>query len=790
MKKKQGFKGLTQEEAIEILLNSTKEEIVEVEDLMSPYFVEYSMDVIENRALPDVRDGLKPVHRRIMYALFSLGIFNNKPYKKCARVVGEVIGKYNPHGDTSAYQALVKMAQSFYMRYPLVDGHGNFGSSSGDGAAAQRYTECRLQKLGEELTKDLDKDIVDFVPNFDGEEIEPVVLPSRYPNLLCNGTYGIATFTSNIPSHNLSQVIDETIYQIDNPNCSIEELTEILQAPDYPTGAKIVDKENILKLYKNGKGNLTIRSKYYIEDNKIIFTELPTGSMKEDIYHKVIKCFKGYNTTKIEDGKKKTVFVKPTIPEIKDIRDESDGEDTKLIVILKSKEDSIKVLKLLFKNKDLGLQISEGYHLTFLNGKELNEECNLKEINRQYIKSQQEIIRRKTQFNLNKMLKESEIYEGYKTVLSNVDKAVELIKTSKKESEAKDRLINYFKINNNQADSVLKLKLSKLTGMEIDNIINTLGEIEKGITTLKEILNDESKVNELLKEDLLTIKDKYGDSRRTEVMEYDDLGDISKEEMIEEYNTHLLYTKEGYVKKFLKASDNHKIREGDAIIEDIITTNKSTLLFITNTANRYKLMTYELGEPVTPSSHGQLVRNILPLELDEKVIKVVSITDQTKGYIYTAYSNGKLGKVDIKSFISNNKKLQNCYNTDSELLDICYSENDIDVIMVSSEGKSIIFNTSKINSKQSRNTQGVTSMKLADGLCVVNAKLDVDKDYKIQLETSSNKQKEVYLNDVVSSTDYREMYKYLSLKHGNQGNFIWNMRSYKDDKISKVTFTK
>ena len=259
-KKKDIFKSMSKDEAIKVLLNS-KEEEREMEDLMSPYFIDYSMDVIQNRALPDVRDGLKPVHRRIMYALHDLGIFNNKPYKKCARVVGEVIGKYNPHGDSSAYQALVKMAQDFYMRYPLIEGHGNFGSSDGDNAAAQRYTECRMEKLGDEMTKDLDKNVVTFRPNFDGEEIEPEVLPCRYPNLLCNGTYGIATFTSNIPSHNIVQAINQTIYQIDNPNCTIEELVDILQAPDYPTGATIINKKDLLNLDKNGKGSLTIRAK-------------------------------------------------------------------------------------------------------------------------------------------------------------------------------------------------------------------------------------------------------------------------------------------------------------------------------------------------------------------------------------------------------------------------------------------------------------------------------------------------------------------------------------------------
>ena len=781
-KKKDIFKSMSKDEAIKVLLNS-KEEEREMEDLMSPYFIDYSMDVIQNRALPDVRDGLKPVHRRIMYALHDLGIFNNKPYKKCARVVGEVIGKYNPHGDSSAYQALVKMAQDFYMRYPLIEGHGNFGSSDGDNAAAQRYTECRMEKLGDEMTKDLDKNVVTFRPNFDGEEIEPEVLPCRYPNLLCNGTYGIATFTSNIPSHNIVQAINQTIYQIDNPNCTIEELVDILQAPDYPTGATIINKKDLLNLYKNGKGSLTIRAKYHIEDDKIVFTELPTGSMKENIYRNVIKCFKGYSSKKVIDGKTKTVFNPPTIPQIRDITDESDGEDTRLIIEVKNSKEINKVLKLLFKNKDIGLQISESYHFTFLKGNKLYEEQDLKTINKLYIEHQQEVIKNRTKFLLSNYKKDEELYKGYSIVLSNVDKAVEIIKKSKSKIEAKDNLINYYSISEKQALAVLKLDLAKLTGMEIDNILNRLKKIEEEIKALQLILDDENRLNEVLKKELTDIKNKYGDARRTEILDYDDLGSLSKSELIEEYNCKIAYTPT-YIKKYSRSTDSQKTKENETLIEvDIDSNNTDTLLVFTNKGNRYKIGCHELQTVIASKSLGDYVYNITTMDKDEQIIKVVSIPKDYKkdSYIICVFENGNISKVPVEQFLSNNRKLMNCYNTESKLLSIDYITKDVDVLMVSSEGKGLIFNSIKCNSKQSRNTKGVRGMKISDDMTIVGTIINVNEDYNFKLTTDKGKEKEVYLNDVVSNNDDRQLYSYLrTTTIATKGNFILNTRTNND----------
>ncbi|OSA95649.1 UNVERIFIED_ORG: hypothetical protein B2H93_04305 [Clostridium botulinum] len=721
-KNKDKFKAMNKEEAIKILNESTNIELKEVEDLMSPYFIDYSMDVIQNRALPDIRDGLKPVHRRIMYALYSLGISHNKPYKKCARVVGEVIGKYNPHGDVSAYESLVKMAQSFYMRYPLIDGHGNFGSSSGDGAAAQRYTECRMEKLGDEITRGLNENVVEFQPNFDGEEIEPVVLPCRYPNLLCNGTYGIATFTSNIPSHNIGQVIDETIYQIDNPDCTIEQLVEILQAPDYPTGATIVNKKDLISLYKNGKGSLTIRSKYNIEDNKIVFTELPTGSMKEDIYRNVIKSFKGYTTKKVIDGKTKTIFIQPSIPQINNIIDESDGEDTRLIIEVKNSKDTNKVLKLLFKNKDIGLQISEGYHFTFLKGIELYEEQDLKTMNKLYIEHQQEVIKRRTEYILSNYKTDEELYNGYKIVLSNIDTAVEIIKTSKNKLEAKNKLIEHYNINENQAMAVLKLNLSSLTGMEIDNILNKLGEIEKKIEYSKLILNDKNKLNEVIKTELNEIKDKYSDDRRTDVLEYDNLKNITDEDLVEDFTTTLVLTEQQYFKKTKKYSENQKLKDEDKIVTMIQDSNKNKVMFLSDKGNMYLNNLYELDEN-TPSSLGQYLPNLLPLDKDETIIGMVSSNDY-KGYVLIVYEDGHAVKIPLLSYKTktNRSKLSNCLADIKPIL-ITQITDDIDIEFTDSFDKVKIINTKDIPIKTSRSSQGKTMWSCKkQGFKVVSAK--------------------------------------------------------------------
>ena len=737
----------------------------------------YACDVIEDRALPDVRDGLKPVHRRIEYAMNELGLIPEKGYRKCARIVGDVLGKYHPHGDTSVYDALVRLAQDFSMRHPFVDGHGNFGSIDGDSAAAMRYTEAKMSKIAIEMLRDINKNVVDFKPNFDGEEQEPVVLPSRYPNVLVNGSFGIAVgMATNIPPHNLGECIEGCIAYTKNSDITTQELMNFIKAPDFPTGGKIINEEDLLQIYEKGFGKIIIQSKYHIENEddkkQIVFTEIPYQVNKQKLCERISEIL-----IELPNNLSKNVL---------DLRDESDREGMRIVVELKKNANENTYIPILFKKTKLQDNFNANFNVLV---NKVPKVLGLKDIIKEYINFQREIITRRSNFELDKSNKRIHILEGLLIALDNLDEVVETIKKSTCLDEAKHSLRTKFKLSETQCQNILEMKLRRLTGLERGKIEEEYLELSKHIKFLTTILNNKTKLDEVLISELQEIKDKYNDDRQTEIIQESEIQDISKEELIEDYNCRILLTQEGYIKKHSKQSDNHKLKENDIVLQDFTTTNKSTLLFLTNKANRYKLPVYEL-DLLTPPSYGQYIPNIIQLETDEKVIKVVSITDQTKGYIYTAYSNGKLGKVDIKSFMSNNKKLQNCYNIDSELLDICYSEKDIDVIMVSSEGKSIIFNTSKINSKQSRNTQGVTSMKLADGLCVVNAKLDVDKDYKIQLETSSSKQKEVYLNDVVSSTDDREMYKYLSLKHGNQGNFIWNMRSYKDDKIAKVTFIK
>ena len=771
-------------------INNGKIENINMVESIKQYFIDYSMSVIVDRSLPDVRDGLKPVHRRILYAMYDLGVVPEKGYKKCARIVGEVIGKYNPHGDTSAYGALVKLAQDFYMRYTLVDGHGNFGSVDGDGAAAMRYTESKMRKLSMELLRDLKKDTVDFMPNFDGEEQEPVVLPSRFPNLLVNGSYGIANFTTNIPSHNIKEVIDQTIYQIDNPNCAIEELVDILKAPDFATGGIIVNPNELLNMYKSGKGNIIVRGKYYIEDNKIIFTQIPQGVNKLSLYMDLIKLIKGYNKETREDGKKKIVFEKAKIPQAKDVKDDSGKDGIKLIIEVKNKNEINKVLKLLFKHSKLQTNVNAIF--TAIKGNKLLREINLKQINSEYIEHQINVITRRTEFELNKTKVRQHILHGMITILNDVDRAIELIKKSKNKIEAKNLLIKTYNIDEVQAESILKMELSKLTNLEIDTMRNEALEIDKQVEYLNAILSNKDVLLGVLKSELVKIRDKYGDDRRTEILYEDTLSNINIDDiLIEDYNCRIMYTQQGYIKKHLKQSDNHKIKDEDVILGDITTTNKSTIFIFTDKANRYKIPVNDLST-YTPSILGDYIYNITDMPKDENIIKIVSIESKSKGYMYFCYNTGKIAKIDIKSFISNNKKLQNCYNTDSKLLDCYYSEKDIDIALFSSEGKALIINSNTINSKSSRNSQGVTGIKLTEGLTCVSCIMDIQKDNHISLITEKGKQVEFLLDDVAPTNkpnEERTLFKYIQGRTGNSGNFLINTRG-NGDKLTSVNLLK
>lgn len=733
-----------------------------IEKVIDDGMMVYANYLVKNRALCSLYSGLKPIHSKILWSMWE-----NKTTQltKSATVEGRVM-KYSPHG--GCYDTIVNLIQKDRFSYNLLKGQGNFArfTSNEIHYAAQRYTECSLSSLGIDCMQGINKNMVDMIPNYDNTALMPREIPVRFPNVLCMANTGMAVgMASDMPSFNLREICNETIKYLNG-----EEYVNLI--PDFPTKGKIFlnDKE-IEKINNTGFGTVKLRGKAKIKDNLIIITEIPYHKkvFEETIINKIIEL--------VRDGKLKEISRVDNL----------------------TGKDGIEIEVEAKKGTNMNSLLNKLYALTPL---ETTFSCNMnvlkdktpmvlgvKNIIKEWCIWREECIKRGLQFDLNKISKKLHLLKGLRKVLLDTDKAIEIIKNANEDSFINKSLMNYFSIDEEQAEMVGNLKLRNINKNYIINQIKVIEDLEAQINDLEFKINNKQELDKIIISDLEEISKKYGKDRQTEIIQESEIQDISKEELIEDYNCRVILTQEGYIKKHSKQSDNHKLKENDIILQDFTTTNKSTLLLLTNKVNRYKLPAYEL-DLLIPSNYGQYIPNIIQLEPNEKVIKVVSITDPTKGYIYTAYSNGKLGKVDIKSFMSNNKKLQNCYNTDSELLDITYSEKDIDVIMVSSEGKSIIFNTSKINSKQSRNTQGVTAMKLADGLCVVNAKLDVDKDYKIQLETSSNKQKEVYLNDVVSSTDDREMYKYLSLKHGNQGNFIWNMRSYKDDKITKVTFIK
>lgn len=721
--------------------------------------MEYSGYVLLNRCIPDLRDSCKPVVRRI---LFTMNREKATKFTKSATIAGKVMAVH-PH--STSYPTIVGMVQTDTQILPWLTGKGNFAQHTSRDlqAGAERYTEVKLSEYATEVLKDLGSKCVNWIPNYDGTIMMPEVLPVKFPMILnyCQSGIGVG-MASNIPSFNMIEIAESYKKYIET---GIK--TDLI--PDFATGGVILDsKKDIELINKTGKGSVILRGTYKFEDNTILINSIPFTTTREAIIDKVIEL--------VKLGKLK---------EISDIKDLTGLNGMCIEITCKKSADLNKVIGLLYKMTPLESNFSSNMNV-ICDG--LPKVMGTWDILDKWTEWRIDCVNKAYKYEISELNNKLHIYDGLSKVINFIDEAIHIIKNSSEETMIQE-LVKKLGIDTVQAEHIADMKLRNINKSYINKFMNDKDRLIQKIKDYENLLSDENNIKKLIVDEVCKIANKFGKARKTEIIQESEIQDISKEELIEDFSCRVLVTQEGYIKKHSKFSENNKLKENDIILQDFTTTNKSTILLLTNKANRYKLPVYEL-DLLTPSSYGQYIPNIIQLEPDEKVIKVVSITDPSKGYIYTAYSNGKLGKVDIKSFISNNKKLQNCYNTDSELLDICYSEKDIDVIMVSSEGKSIIFNTSKINSKQSRNTQGVTSMKLADGLCVVNAKLDVDKDYKIQLETSSSKQKEVYLNDVVSSTDDREMYKYLSLKHGNQGNFIWNMRSYKDDKIAKVTFIK
>lgn len=673
---------------------------------MRTSFLEYSMSVIVSRALPDVRDGLKPVHRRILYAMNESGITPKRPHAKSARTVGDVIGKYHPHGDSAVYDTMVRLAQPFSMRVPLVDGHGNFGSIDGDSAAAMRYTEARLDKPAMELLRDLDKETVDFQPNYDESLQEPVVLPSRFPNLLVNGSSGIAVgMATNIPPHNLGEAIDATCMMIDNPDCSVDDLMKVLPGPDFPTGGIIMGRKGIRDAYETGKGSLTIRSKCRIEEGKngkhsIVVSEIPYQVNRTNLLKKIADL--------IRDKK---------LPEISNVHDGADRHGIDIIIELKQNAIPQVVLNKLYKHTQL--QVGFGCNmLALVNG--VPRVLSLKEILHYYILHQEEVVERRTRYDLAKAEARAHILEGFVIALDNIDEVIQIIRSSNTDREAKDVLMERFKLSEKQSEAILEMKLRRLTGLEREKIEAELKELREKIDYYKRLLSDKDLVKQVIKEELTEIKEKYSSARITKIT--DEAKDLDVEDLIAEEEVAITVTKAGYVKRLPVATYRQQkrggkgmqgvnLKEADFVEHLFISSTHAYLLFFSSRGRVYRLKAYEIPE-ASRHARGTAIVNVLPLEKGETIAAVIATKDFPEDeYLMFATSSGMVKKTSMKLYDRTRR---------DGLIAINLKENDTlisvqrvaegeKVMMVSSAGKAIMWDESEVRA-MGRDTMGVRGM--------------------------------------------------------------------------------
>mgnify|MGYP000133223712 CR=1 FL=1 len=673
---------------------------------MRTSFLEYSMSVIVSRALPDVRDGLKPVHRRILYAMNESGITPKRPHAKSARTVGDVIGKYHPHGDYAVYDTMVRLAQPFSMRVPLVDGHGNFGSIDGDSAAAMRYTEARLDKPAMELLRDLDKETVDFQPNYDESLQEPVVLPSRFPNLLVNGSSGIAVgMATNIPPHNLGEAIDATCMMIDNPDCTVDDLMKVLPGPDFPTGGIIMGRKGIRDAYETGKGSLTIRSKCRIEEGKngkhsIVVSEIPYQVNRTNLLKKIADL--------IRDKK---------LPEISNVHDGADRQGIDIIIELKQNAIPQVVLNKLYKHTQL--QVGFGCNmLALVNG--VPRVLSLKEILHYYILHQEEVVERRTRYDLTKAEARAHILEGFVIALDNIDEVIQIIRSSNTDREAKDVLMERFKLSEKQSEAILEMKLRRLTGLEREKIEAELKELREKIDYYKRLLSDKDLVKQVIKEELTEIKEKFSSARITKIT--DEAKDLDVEDLIAEEEVAITVTKAGYVKRLPVATYRQQkrggkgmqgvnLKEADFVEHLFISSTHAYLLFFSSRGRVYRLKAYEIPE-ASRHARGTAIVNVLPLEKGETIAAVIATKDFPEDeYLMFATSSGMVKKTSMKLYDRTRR---------DGLIAINLKENDTlisvqrvaegeKVMMVSSAGKAIMWDESEVRA-MGRDTMGVRGM--------------------------------------------------------------------------------
>jgi len=703
---------------------------------MEESFLNYSMSVIAARALPDLRDGLKPVHRRILYSMFESGYTPDKPFRKSAKTVGEVMGNYHPHGDTAIYDSMVRMAQPFNYRHTLIDGHGNFGSLDGDGAAAMRYTESRLSKLSLELLRDINKNTVDFMDNFDQTSKEPEVIPSRFPNILVNGTMGIAVgMATNIPPHNLGEVIDGCIAYMENNDISTLELMQYIKGPDFPTGAIILGNSGIVKAYETGKGSITIRSKAEIEEtngkSKIIITEIPYQVNKKDLQQRIGELVRD----KVIDG-------------IADLHEETNLENgIKIVVTIKKDANANVVLNNLYKHTSL--QTTFGINLLMIDQKQ-PKTLGLKDIISKYVDFQKEVIIRRTKFDLDKAEKRVHILEGYKIALDNIDEVIKIIKESESDVVAKNTLMSRFGLDEIQTDSILEMKLRRLTGLERSKIESELDELLKLIDSLRLILGSEEKVLGIIKEEMLEIKSRFADERRTKIdmtaIEY-----IEDESLIPENDVIVAITNKNYIKRMTTDIYKTQNRGGVGIkgmstndedfVEQII--NLSThdfLLFFSNKGRVYRLKGYEIPE-FSRTSKGLPLVNIIQIEKDENINAVVKVEKENDyKYLVFATKNGVIKRTLITEFLNirQSGKLAITLKDNDELISVKKSTGNDQILMCSSNGRMVRFDEEEVR-VMGRTASGVRGINLINDICVGTEVTTDDKEVLVVTEKGYGK---------------------------------------------------
>ncbi|MCT8977623.1 DNA gyrase subunit A [Clostridium sp. CX1] len=707
------------------MFNEGKVLPIEISHEMKKSYIDYAMSVIVGRALPDVRDGLKPVHRRILYSMYQLGLTPEKGFRKCARIVGDVLGKYHPHGDTAVYDALVRLAQDFSIRYTLINGHGNFGSVDGDSAAAMRYTEAKMNKITLEMLRDINKNTVDFVPNFDGEEQEPSVVPSRFPNLLVNGSAGIAVgMATNIPPHNLTEVINGINILIDNPECSILDLMSEIKGPDFPTSGIIHGTSGIRSAYETGRGKVVVRARAEIEEEKgrhrIIVTEIPYQVNKARLIENIADLVKDKR-----------------IEGISDLRDESDRDGMRIVIELKRDANPNIVLNQLYKHTKM--QDTFGIIMLALVNNE-PQVLNLKQVLVHYLDFQKEVIRRRTKFDLDKALARAHILEGLRIALDHIDEVINLIRASRNTEEARNGLISKFNLSEKQAQAILDMRLQRLTGLEREKIEDEYNELMKSVTYFREVLEKEELVLKIIKEELMEIKIKYGDERKTEIQKNDN--EINIEDLIQEQEVVITLTHAGYIKRI--AADTYSAqkrggkgiqamatKEDDFVEHMFITSTHNIILFFTNKGRVYKLKGYEIPEAGRTAKGTNLI-NLIPMEAEERIQAVITFKEVDKNnYFIMGTKEGLVKKTQVSQYSSARKNGINAINLKDgdELIGVRMTTGESEIIIFTRNGYAIRFNETDVR-PMGRTATGVRGITLREGDIAVTMDI-VEEDHDV-----------------------------------------------------------